>query len=231
MPVVLVVGLWCVLTYLICGIPVGMLVVSARSGQDIRTMGSGNIGTTNVGRMVGKSAAALTLAGDICKGFVCTFLAPMVFTATLGLSAAELAQSGGFGWMCSLVYLAAIAGHVFSPYLHFHGGKGIAVGFGAALGFVPAVALGLLVVFIMFVVPTRIVSVGSIAAAASLSLLDVVLYSATLFSALPFVGISLIVIWAHRSNIKKLVHGQEKQFCFHHDDDSHTKECSLCLET
>ena len=102
---------------------------------DVRTTGSGNIGTTNVARSVGKGAAALTLLLDLGKGLVWMLLSRLVLALVFfGGDAAALDHTTFFGTALTVVFLGCICGHVFSPYLHFHGGKGIAVGFGAATG-------------------------------------------------------------------------------------------------
>ncbi len=205
-------------TYFVCGIPFGLLIASKEGHIDVRKVGSGNIGTTNVARSVGAKAGGLTLLCDALKGFLSTFIWSRIFAAVLfGGDMAQVGPFGAYGWMASVVFLAAICGHVFSPYLHFHGGKGIAVGFGAALGYIPLVALGLLLVFVVAAVPTRYVSLGSSLAAISLPIWGIVFGYApqTIY---PLVAIAVIVVWAHRGNIKKLVHGEERKFSFHHEE-------------
>ena len=139
-------------------------------------------------------------------------LAALVF----GGDAASLDHTTVFGASLSLVYMGCILGHVFSPFLGFHGGKGIAVGFGAALGLWWPVALGLLAVFLVFAVPSRYVSLGSVCAAASLPI-QCALWGFPLISVAPIVVVALVVIWAHRSNIRKLARGEERRFAFHKD--------------
>ncbi|MGN0070477.1 MAG: glycerol-3-phosphate 1-O-acyltransferase PlsY [Atopobiaceae bacterium] len=206
-----------VVTYFVCGIPFGLLIASKEGHIDVRKVGSGNIGTTNVARSVGAKAGGLTLLLDALKGFLSTLIWQQVFCAVLfGGNASLVAPAGPYGWMASVIFLAAICGHVFSPYLHFHGGKGIAVGFGAALGYMPAVAFGLLLVFVVFAVPSRYVSLGSSMAAVSLPIWAAVTGAAPA-TIWPLVAITVIVVWAHRGNIKKLVHGEERKFSFHHE--------------
>ena len=107
-------------------------------------------------------------------------------------------------------------GHCFPVFYNFRGGKGIAVGFGAALGLWWPVALGLLAVFLVFAVPSRYVSLGSVCAAASLPI-QCALWGFPLVSVAPIVVVALVVIWAHRSNIRKLARGEERRFAFHKD--------------
>src|ERR1700736_4699387 len=104
-----------VVSYLIGAIPTGLIVVRLLTGEDIRRHGSGNIGTVNVLRVAGAGTAAVVLAVDILKGVV-----PVVLAMRLGVSA----------WSVVLAGLAAIAGHNWSPFLKFQGGKGIATSFG-----------------------------------------------------------------------------------------------------
>ena len=203
-------------TYLICGIPFGLIITSLMTHTDIRSMGSGNIGSTNVGRSVGKTAAALTLIADTCKALVCSVLTREVVVATLAAGQRSTTMpDGAWGWIGGIVVLMAIIGHVFSPYLHFTGGKGIAAGFGAIIGYAPLVACGLLIVFLGLVCTTKLVSAGSVAAAISMPVWIIVLYHATPQVLVSIVFASSIVVWAHRSNIGKLLQGEEKRFSFH----------------
>ena len=207
----------CIIAFLLCGIPFGLIIASVAGHVDIRSVGSGNIGTTNVGREVGKGAAAATLACDAGKGFVSTFLAAYLIGAYgAGGAMAMVQPTGAWGWTLSAVYLCCICGHIFSPFLGFHGGKGIAVGFGAALGFMWPVAIGMLVVFLLVALPTRYVSLASISAAFALPLLGLFIYHPEPSFLLPLVIVACIVIWAHRSNIRKLRNHEEKRFSFHH---------------
>ncbi|HJB49021.1 MAG TPA: glycerol-3-phosphate acyltransferase [Candidatus Olsenella excrementigallinarum] len=201
--------------YLVCGVPFGLIVARAMGHVDVRTTGSGNIGTTNVARSVGKGAAALTLLLDLGKGLVWMLLSRLVLALVFfGGDAAALDHTTFFGTALTVVFLGCICGHVFSPYLHFHGGKGIAVGFGAALGLYWPIGLGLLAVFLVLVIPTRLVSLGSVAAAASLPVWCVAL-GFPLASVLPVVVAAVIVVWSHRENVRRLVHGEERRFSFH----------------
>lgn len=201
--------------YLVCGVPFGLIVARSMGHVDVRTTGSGNIGTTNVARSVGKGAAALTLLLDLGKGLVWMLLSRLVLALVFfGGDTAALDHTTFFGTALTVVFLGCICGHVFSPYLHFHGGKGIAVGFGAALGLYWPIGLGLLAVFLVLVIPTRLVSLGSVAAAASLPVWCVAL-GFPLASVLPVVVAAVIVVWSHRENVRRLVHGEERRFSFH----------------
>ena len=211
-------GLTALLTagaYLVCGVPFGLLVSAAMAGVDVREMGSGNIGTTNVARSVGKGAAALTLLLDLGKGLLWMIVARLVLAlAVFGGDLSSLDHTTSFGAALCVVYLGCICGHVFSPYLHFRGGKGIAVGFGAALGLHWPVALGLLAVFLVLTLPTRYVSLGSVAAAASLPVWCLVLgFPAASVASITIAAV--IVIWSHRENVRRLLNGEEHRFSFH----------------
>ncbi len=206
--------------YLVCGIPFGLIIAKREGHIDVRQVGSGNIGTTNVARSVGKKAAALTLLCDLGKGLIWMVVARLALAAILfGGDVQSLSHTTAFGTIMSCVYMGCILGHVFSPFLGFHGGKGIAVGFGAALGLWWPVALGLLVVFALFAVPSRYVSLGSVCAAASLPVWCLI-WGFPLVSVAPILVVSLVVIWAHRANIRKLAAGEERKFAFHKDGDT-----------
>lgn len=202
-----------VITFLVCGIPFGKIIARAR-GVDIQKVGSGNIGTTNVAREIGKGAAALTLLLDAGKGALTTGLALWFFPAFI-TGGASVAPHGDVAWIEGLVTLAAICGHIFSPFLHFHGGKGIAVGVGTLLGFAWPVGLLELAIFLVIAVATKRVSAGSVTVAAILGPVFALIYGPNLGLDLLLELAGLVVVWAHRSNIKKLINGQEKEFSFH----------------
>ena len=192
--------------FLICGIPSGLIIARASSEHvDVRKVGSGNIGMTNVARSAGASAAALTLLCDAGKGAVAILLARLVIAQVAfgGDWSQTLAQAQG-GLASATLYASCVLGHIFSPYLHFKGGKGISVGLGAGLGFCWPVALSMLAVFVVLAIPTGFVSLGSVFAALSL---------------VPLAVISLTVVWAHRENVRKLVRGEERRFSIHKKGD------------
>ena len=219
-------ALWCLVftagAYVVCGIPFGLLIAKL-SGVDVRKVGSGNIGTTNVARSVGKGAAAATLLCDLGKGLAWMLVARFAIAAiALDGDVASLEHTTLFGTCMSVVYGGCVLGHVFSPFLGFHGGKGIAVGFGAALGLWWPVALGLLAVFVVFAVPSRYVSLGSVAAAVSLPI-QCALWGFPVVSVLPVAVVAAVVVWAHRANIGRLMSGTESRFSFHKGEKSSDK--------
>jgi len=182
-------------SYLLGSVPSGF-IIGALSGVDVRNAGSGNIGATNVARLLGKRRGLLTLVADVAKGFV-----PVLLAEKLGMSDVGIA----------LVAMAAFLGHLYPLFLRFQGGKGVATAFGALLGVAPPATLVLLVVFGIAVLFCRIVSLGSIAAALAapfaLWALD---YSAVLVLMSAFLG-GMIVL-RHRENIKRLLDGTEPRF-------------------
>ena len=196
-------------SYLICGIPFGKILVGALTHKDIQKEGSGNIGTTNALRVGGPKVAVLTLAFDLCKGMASVMVFRDIVLPQLGLTsdAAYLATA--------FVALAALYGHIFSPYLGFHGGKGIATGVGILFAVAWPLALVHLAIFIVLVAITRYVSVGSIATAAVVPV-TVKLF----FPALPWSAVAIwallgwTVVWAHRGNIARLRAGTESKLSF-----------------
>ena len=202
-----------VVTFFVCGIPFGKIVARAK-GVDIQHVGSGNIGTTNVAREIGKGAAALTLLFDAGKGALATGLASAMFPAWVTGGAPVGPQSPAAG-LVGLVMLAAVCGHIFSPFLGFHGGKGIAVGVGSLLGFAWPVGLIELGIFFAIAYTTKRVSAGSITVAGIVGIVLALFYGPNLGQDLIVEVAGLVVVWAHRSNIKKLMRGEEKPFSFH----------------
>ncbi|MFQ5960905.1 MAG: glycerol-3-phosphate 1-O-acyltransferase PlsY [Candidatus Methylomirabilales bacterium] len=182
-----------VIAYLIGSIPFGLLISRAAGRVDIRQYGSGNIGTANVLRIVGKKAAALTLLGDLLKGFLPTL-------AALLLGGTELLVAG--------VGMATVLGHNWSIYLRFVGGKGVATTFGALLAMTPLPALlGFLVwfgVLLVFRYPSLAAMVASVC-------IPPVIFFSTgpgLYFMFSLVAALLIFI-RHRDNIKRLWAGTE----------------------
>ena len=202
-------------TFLVCGIPFGVIIGELMGKGDIRKSGSGNIGTTNALRVGGKLVGALTLLCDVLKGLVCVVASSWVLSGLCDPSALMIFPGRGADWALSLVSLAGLAGHMFSPYLHFKGGKGIAVGFGVCMGWIWPVGLSLWIPFLAGVIATRYVSVGSIAAAISLPLWILLYYPSSSFAMKAvFAFMAALVVWAHRSNIKKLMQGNESKLSF-----------------
>lgn len=201
---------WMFATYLICGIPFGLILGELLGHRDIRRAGSGNIGTTNALRVAGPKVAVPTLLFDLLKGTLCVTAGRALISGRV-----DVAPGGAGDWLLVLVALAALYGHVFSPYLRFHGGKGIATGVGILFGYFWPLALVHLAVFIALVAITRYVSVGSIATAA--------IVPATMWLAFPHMSPAALalwallgwtVVWAHRGNIGRLRAGSESKLSF-----------------
>ena len=199
---------WLAGAYLVGAIPFGLLI-GRLNGVDVRTVGSKNIGATNVFRSVGKGWGVLVFLLDAAKGLVPALVFPM-----LGKSALSACP----GLECNLGLLcgvAAILGHNFPVYLKFKGGKGVATSAGVLLGVAPAaVGIGFLGWIVLFVT-TRYVSVASIGATLAVVTAGWFLYRAQGW-VLPVVLTLLgaLVIWRHRSNIQRLANGSENQFQF-----------------
>lgn len=205
-------ALACVLAYLICGFPSAYVVGKRMAHIDVRTVGSGNVGSTNVTRAAGAKAGVLTLLLDVMKAVVSVLLGWLLVGIVGAGDLALVTPGGACDWTMALVYLCCILGHVFTPYLHFKGGKGIAVGFGAAVALMPLVGLSLWFPFLLFALTTRYVSLGSIAAAVSLPFLTWFIAGPTVAFLVIIALVALLVVWAHRANIAKLVRGEERKF-------------------
>jgi len=181
------------IAYLVGSIPFGLLVSRALARVDIRRHGSGNIGTANVLRIVGKWAATLTLLGDLLKGFL-----PVV--AALSLGASELWVAG--------VGLAAVLGHNWSVYLRFAGGKGVATSFGALLAMTPLPALLGLLTWTAVVLIFRYTSLAALIA--SVCIPPVILFFTGAGPYLAFSLLAALLIFVrHRDNMKRLWAGTE----------------------
>lgn len=195
-PVALVPVIWIVAAYLLGSIAFGILVSKLFGLPDPRTVGSGNIGATNVARSGKKSAAILTLLGDIFKGW---------FPVWMALQAIDVM------WVVSAVGLAVFFGHLYPLYHNFKGGKGVATALGVMLAISPMLALATLVTWTVLFLIFRFSSLAAIMAA--------VLAPVYAYYLLPYkdyvlmvLVMSVMLIWRHRSNIKKLIAGTEAGF-------------------
>ena len=183
------------LSYLLGSIPTGLWLGLKLRGIDIREHGSKNIGATNTMRVLGKKLGAVALAGDMAKGII-----PVLLFARLG-------DWPHLDLACGL---AAIIGHTASLFLRFRGGKGVATGTGVFLALCPIPTLIAAVVFAAVVALTRMVSAGSICAAAALCA-AVYLTPATWPLRVIATLAAVLVIWKHRSNIQRIIRGQENR--------------------
>ena len=189
------------LGYLLGSIPSGFLAGRWCKGIDLRTIGSGSTGATNVLRNVGKGPALVVFLVDVGKGAAAVLLARAL---TDGMEGMDLMRN----WLEVLAGLAALAGHIWPVWLGFKGGKAVATGFGLFLGLAWPVGLACFGVFLAVFSLSKIVSLASVIAALSLPLLMV---SST--GSPPYILVALVamvlVLWRHRSNIQRLINGTE----------------------
>ena len=185
--------------YLLGSISTGVVLSRLFAKTDIRSQGSGNAGTTNMLRFLGRKMALLTFIGDMLKGIIAVFIGKWLIGGELG---------GLLG------VVGAVLGHYYPLYFGFKGGKGIATSFGSLLFVFPVQALLAFEVFLILVEVTHYVSVGSIAAAITLPLLIVItrFQEPTLWIITVCIGAS--VVWRHRANIKRLMNHTENKLDF-----------------
>jgi acyl phosphate:glycerol-3-phosphate acyltransferase len=190
-----------ILAYLLGATPTGLWVGKRFHGVDLRTVGSGNLGATNTFRILGWKAALPVMGVDVLKGWIPTWLFPRI-------------DFEGAVWGWALAYgAAAILGHVYSVWVRFRGGKGVATSGGVFLALAPWAVLAAAAAWVVAVAITRVVSIGSVLAA-------VVLPFAVAFTphqggaALTWfsVGLAFFVIGAHRANLSRLLRGEEHRF-------------------
>ena len=203
-----------VIPYLICGINTAIIVTKIKSGQDIRTLGSGNAGLTNTLRTQGKLAALFVFIGDILKGVLSILLVHLIFLWLLGINTYSYTE--GMSWVNYLAGIFGVLGHIFPIYYGFKGGKGILVTFAAmlAINWLPGVLL--FVLFLIVVAITRYVSLGSIIAAGCYPfavLLFCLLQGdvSAVWNFLLAAVIGCMLIYMHRENIKRLRAHNEKK--------------------
>ncbi len=208
---------WCgfgLLSYLIGAVPIGYLVVKAKTGQDIRTLGSGNIGATNVARTQGRFWFIPVFVGDFFKGFIPVFwLAPWVSARWPGESLPQLPTL-----LAVFFGLAAMLGHLWPVTIGFRGGKGVATVGGILFALNWIAALAGVAVWVLVFLPFRYVSLASLVAALALppahhfteSRLSPRWQSPWIITVfLSLAGV--LVIWRHRENIGRLLRGEEKR--------------------
>ena len=180
--------------YIIGSVPFAFLL-ARREGVDLRASGSGNVGASNVMRTTGLSMGVLAMMLDGLKGVVSVLLAERIATASIVPVAAGL---------------ASMLGHVYPPWLRFRGGKGVATAAGAFAVLAPAAATAASLVFIISVVATRIISVGSVNAAVTLVIVTMLARSSGAVIAGAVVA-AAIILFRHRGNIARIVAGTERR--------------------
>ena len=200
--------LGCAAAYLLGSVPFGFLVAKAK-GLDIRQVGSGNIGATNVFRCVSKPLGVLTFLLDLGKGVAGCCLIPWLPTIGFGVGAVDLS----FRVTCGFL---TVAGHNWTIFLGFKGGKGIATSAGLLLGLAPAACGWAVLAWLLVFLATRYVSVASIFAALILGILAWPLYFHGNNGWFPLMLdiLAALAIWRHRANIQRLRAGTESRFQF-----------------
>jgi glycerol-3-phosphate acyltransferase PlsY len=183
-----------VTAYLCGAIPFGVIVGKLFYGVDVRRHGSGNVGTTNVFRVLGKRAGAAVMVLDILKGWLPAFVAVQLFSP----------------WAAIFIAAAPVVGHMYSIFLKGRGGKGIATGAGVVLALVPLAFVIIFATWLVLILVTRYVSVASLTAAALVPVLTVA-FSEPLPYEIAGVLVAILVWWAHRGNIQRLLAGEENR--------------------
>lgn len=197
-----------VIAYLIGSVNFSIIFSKKMAGFDVREKGSGNAGTTNMLRTVGKKAAAITLVCDILKGVISIAIAKVIGNIWSNLDAALLVQLAG---------LFAIIGHTFPVFFKFKGGKGIATSLGVLITTNWQIGLICLVFALVLMVLTQMVSVGSIAAAILYPVLTIFInqnYIADGNYIIFAIILAVLIVFNHRENVKRLLSGTENKISF-----------------
>lgn len=221
-------------SYLLGSLSFSIIVSKVFYKKDIRTFGSGNAGMTNVLRTFGKKAAAVTITGDVLKGTVAVLIARFLFegspvTEELNRAFTMFGKDIYFSnnlYMEIGLYIAvlgAVLGHMFPVYFKFKGGKGVSVVAGAMLAVTPVTLLLALSVFFIIVFTSKIVSLGSIFAPLTYPFWTLaesyITQSVSVPNLVAAVLFPSIIVWTHRSNIKRLLNGTEYKFGQNKDKD------------
>ncbi|SHJ23566.1 acyl-phosphate glycerol-3-phosphate acyltransferase [Malonomonas rubra DSM 5091] len=185
-----------IFSYLVGAIPTGIIMTKITGGEDLRTVGSGNIGATNVYRTAGRKMGLVTLAGDSLKGII-----PALIALVSGFQGAELGMVG----------LMALLGHCYPAYINFKGGKGVATAFGVFLVISPGSILLALSLFLVVLGRWRYISLASISAAAALPYLVLLVEQQMMLFFVTFC-MAALVIYRHKENIERLLAKKENKF-------------------
>lgn len=206
--IILIIG-----AYLLGSVPFALVIGKGLYGVDVRQSGSGNIGTTNVFRVLGKKAGILVFIGDAAKGFAPVFLAT------------NLAAGDSAALVSVLAAGAAIAGHTFPVFLKFKGGKGVATGGGAIIALMPLLFLLAFAAFWVVLLAGRMVSVASLSAASILCAAVIITGRPTPYIVFTLAG-TAVIFYAHRSNIRRILKGTENRVSFpwNHPKNNHREQ-------
>ncbi len=187
------------IAYLLGNISTSYIIAKRITGVDIRTQGSGNAGSTNVLRTLGKKAGALTFAGDVLKGIIAVLIAKLIADFA-GLSSETAGYLSVFG---------VVSGHNWPAFLGFRGGKGVATSLGSMIAVNPVMALTCFTVFLIIVAVTKYVSLGSVVSISLAPILMLLAKNSQGFLATLFLAISVTI--THRENIQRLLNKTERK--------------------
>lgn len=196
-------------SFLLGSIPFG-IIFTKNKGIDIRNVGSSNIGATNVLRAAGKVPAVLTLAGDLLKGALAVLICKIVISKiSISSETANVSVLIEDMWL-GIAGMSAVLGHMYSIFLSFKGGKGVATGFGFLLVYSPAVAGIILLVWILVAAVSKYSSLAAIIAISATPLVFI-LFKASIIKVFISIVLAVLVIYKHKSNIKDLIAGRESR--------------------
>jgi glycerol-3-phosphate acyltransferase PlsY len=206
-----------ILSYIVGSIPTGLLVGRWLKGVDIRTKGSGNIGSTNVMRTLGWKLGLLVQTGDVAKGLLAVLVIARLHYGDFPFN--NRTPFDDITIVQIMAGIAAVLGHIFSVFLNFRGGKGINTAAGMLVGIAPIDISVALIVFALVLLSTGYVSLGSLSAATAFPTtmfirfnvfnVDIPSYHTLIFFS---IATTLLLFYAHRANIQRLLSGQENQF-------------------
>lgn len=203
------------LAFILGSIPCGVIIAKAK-GVDLKKIGSGNIGATNVLRSLGKGAALLTLLGDVLKGTAAVAIArafvsdPGFYASGFGTGILQSITSNPQAAIEGLAGLSAILGHNFSLFLRFRGGKGVATSLGVLVIYSPQVAILTLIIWLVIALITKYSSLGAIVSFGLLPV-NVFLFDPVRIKALISALITLLILVKHVGNIERLIKGAERK--------------------
>ncbi|MBQ6632473.1 MAG: glycerol-3-phosphate 1-O-acyltransferase PlsY [Romboutsia sp.] len=188
-----------IIAYLLGNISTSYIIAKKMMGVDIRTQGSGNAGTTNVLRTLGKKAGAMTFIGDLLKGV----LAVLIGKVIASISGVDVAIAGYLG------VIGVVSGHNWPAFLGFKGGKGVATSLGAMIAMNPVLALSCFGIFLIIVAVTKYVSLGAIVGISMSPIM--MLFTKNNKGLIITLFLTVSVIYTHRENIKRLLNGTERK--------------------